>query len=100
MGQCLRRNLRQASRKLGSTGFDLLSGLPLFQALAHAEDTAEPSGYCCRQTLSGGFVGLAEVLPALGMSDDDMGAAHSSEHGGRYLAGVGTGRGKVTVLGA
>jgi hypothetical protein len=37
-----------------------------------------------------GLVGLVEVLAALTVADEDVGAADGGEHGGRCLAGVGT----------
>src|SRR2546426_9377692 len=63
--------------------------LALRQRLADAHDGDEPRGEAGVQAAVHALVALAEVLPALGVPDDDVRAAGLAQHGDRDLAGVG-----------
>src|SRR5213594_760900 len=72
--------------------------LALRQRLADAHDRDEARREAGVQAAVHGLVGLAEVLPALGVPDDDVGAAALAQHGDRDLARVGALRLPVDVL--
>src|SRR5437899_4123070 len=63
--------------------------LALRQRLADAHDRDEARREAGVQAAVHALVALAEVLPALGVPDDDMRAAGLAQHGDRDLAGVG-----------
>ena len=63
------------------------SGFAFFQNFSHAADGRESGFQRGFQAQVDGVVGFAEVLPALGVADDDVGDAESQQHVGRDLTG-------------
>ena len=89
----------------GQRGLDLqgdqLHGdaqLPLLQRLAHADDGVQTGLQCGQHLAVYGEVRLAEVLPALGVADDDVLHAQILQHVGGDLTSVGAGLLKEHVL--
>ena len=76
------------------------SGLPLLQALAHADDGIHAGVQYGVDLLVDCLVGLAEILAALAVAHDDVFYAQVLQHFGGHLAGVGALLLKVDVLGA
>ena len=62
--------------------------------------TVRPASRAARTRLLHGDVGLAEVLAALAVADDDVLHAHCGEHVGGDFAGVSAGRFPVAVFSA
>ena len=82
-------NLERLGGKLDQTmthlGFDDIhgfAGVTLGQRLADANQRDQAGGKCGRGFLGHRVVGLAEELAALGVSDDDLGAANRQQHAG------------------
>ncbi|CAN3995747.1 Spore coat protein gerQ, partial [Dysosmobacter welbionis] len=76
------------------------AGLPLLQALAHADDGVHAGIQHGVDLLVDGGIGLAEILPPLAVAHDDVLHAQVLQHVGGDLAGVGALLLKVHVLGA
>ena len=74
--------------------------LPLFQALAHAQDGAQPGLQRGAELAVDALVALGKEGAALGVADDDVFDAQLPQHGGGDFAGVGAGGGLMHVLGA
>ena len=73
--------------------------LPLGQGFADAEDGGKPGSKGGLDLFVHRLIGLAEILPPLGVADDDMAAAGINEHLRRDFAGEGPFLLPVAVLG-
>ena len=78
----------------------MLAGLADLEALADAHDRGHVRGQRLVRLGVDDLVGLGVVLAALGVADDDVGAAELGQHRRRDLAGVGAGVLGRDVLGA
>ncbi len=76
-----------------------LAALALLLQLSDAGDHEQPGLECGRRAPCDAFVGLAEVLPSLGMADDCPVDPDLDEHAGRNLAREGAAVLPVDVLG-
>src|SRR5208282_2425419 len=65
------------------------SGFAFFENFAHADDGDESGFEGGLELEVYGVVGLAEVLAAFGMSDDDVGYPNCHQHAGADFAGIG-----------
>ena len=75
-----------------------LIGFALVERFAHADDGRQPGGERGGGALVDGFIRLAEVLTALGVTDDDVGDTGIEQHGGGNFARVGAGSGPVHIF--
>src|SRR5690606_30707663 len=78
----------------------VVAGFPDLQLLAHAEDRAQLVLESCPHLAVDELVGLGVVLAALGVPDDDVGAAELGQHRAGDLTGVRPGVVRRDVLGA
>ena len=74
------RQSTQPALDLPAQHFQGLTGVTFGQRFAHTNNRVETAVHCRTSFLLNPFVGLAEILPALGMSDDRVGAACIQEH--------------------
>ena len=92
------RNVLEADVHLADDDFLELAGVALLERLADADDGGEACGDRGPGTQVDGLVGLAEVLAALAVADDDVLRARVKQHPRRNLARVRAGLLPVAVL--
>ena len=75
-------------------------GFPLFQCLAYAQNHLQPAVESGTHPLGDRFIGLAKILPALAVTDDDILHTQLLEHRCGDFSGKGSALCPVAVLGA
>ena len=93
-------NVLKTDVHLALDDFIELSGFALFERFADADDSCKTGGDDGARTLIDGLVGLAEVLTALGVSDDDVLSAGIEKHSGGNFARIGALLFPMGVLGS
>ena len=79
-------------------GRQRLTRVPFAQYLTHTDDRFQSAVDRRSRFLLNRFVGLPEVLTALGVTDNGKRAAGVAQHGNRHLAGEGPLRFPVNIL--
>src|SRR5208282_3123467 len=85
----LGRNFVKGAETLAPQHVVREAGFAFFEDFSHADNGDESSFDGGLELEVDGVIGLAEVLAAFGVSDDDVGDADGEQHGGVDLAGEG-----------
>ncbi len=89
---------RQNTARLAHQHFVGFAGFAFGQHFSYAYDRHQLVSQRGLQFLVDQLIGLGEILPALGVAEDDMRGTDGLQHHGRDLAGIGALIGKMHVL--